>query len=122
MPAHEVRPRPTEMLRDPTSDMLSKKLSESQGHHRITILGGFVLSVALFTYGHGPAFGQGTPEQQAACTPDVFRLCSDYMPDADRITACLMQSKSLLSKGCRDALFERPAVTQELDQKRLKQR
>lgn len=107
--------------------MLSKKLSESQGHHRITILGGFVLSVALFTYGHGPAFGQGTPEQQAACTPDVFRLCSDYMPDADRITACLMQSKSLLSKGCRDALFERPAgtrpaVTQELDQKRLKQR
>jgi len=31
----------------------------------------------------------GTPEQQEACKPDVFRLCSSYIPDAERIAACL---------------------------------
>jgi len=30
-------------------------------------------------------------EQQMACTPDVFRLCGDQIPDANRIVACLRQ-------------------------------
>lgn len=78
----------------------------------IGIFGGVALSIAIYACDYGVALAQGTPEQQAACTPDVFRLCSNYIPDADRIAACLKQRNSLLSKPCRDALFERPAAVQ----------
>lgn len=47
----------------------------------------------------------GTMEQQMACTPDVWRLCSDQIPDVNRITACLQQNKPQLSSGCR-AVFQ----------------
>jgi len=32
---------------------------------------------------------RGTWEQQMACTGDVWRLCSDQIPDVNRIVACL---------------------------------
>jgi len=48
---------------------------------------------------------RGTMEQQMACTPDVWRLCSDQIPDVSRITACLQQNTPQLSRGCR-AVFE----------------
>jgi hypothetical protein len=40
-----------------------------------------------------------------ACTPDVWRLCSDQIPDANRIVACLQQNAPNLSSGCR-AVFQ----------------
>jgi hypothetical protein len=72
----------------------------------------FVLSLAI-SIGCGiavqrPAFSQenrGTMEQQMACTPDVFRLCGDQIPDVDRIVACLRQNTPQLSGPCR-AVFE----------------
>nr|WP_291866645.1 hypothetical protein [Bradyrhizobium sp.] len=42
-----------------------------------------------------------TPEQQQACSGDAMRLCSAYVPDVGRITACMRQNKSQLSPGCR---------------------
>jgi len=44
---------------------------------------------------------RGTMEQQMACTPDVWRLCSDQIPDTNRIVACLQQNIPQLSSGCR---------------------
>ncbi|MEY9461020.1 hypothetical protein ABH973_001433 [Bradyrhizobium ottawaense] len=69
------------------------------------------LGVALAVGGivaQGAAFAQeyrGTMEQQMACTPDVWRLCSDQIPDVSRITACLQQNTPQLSSGCR-AVFQ----------------
>ena len=54
------------------------------------------------------AFSQenrGTLEQQLACTPDVFRLCGEMIPDANRIVVCLRQNTPQLSGPCR-AVFE----------------
>jgi hypothetical protein len=51
------------------------------------------------------AFAQGTDAQRDACTPDAFRLCAQYMPDADRITACLRNSGSRLSRPCYNVFF-----------------
>ena len=48
---------------------------------------------------------QGTWEQQMACTPDVWRLCGDQVPDVGRIVACLRQNTPQLSNNCR-AVFE----------------
>jgi hypothetical protein len=55
-----------------------------------------------------PAFAdeyRGTLEQQMACTPDVWRLCFDQVPDVNRITACLRQNTPQLSGACR-SVFE----------------
>jgi hypothetical protein len=48
---------------------------------------------------------RGTPEQQAACAPDAFRLCASSIPDPDRTENCLRQQKVRLSSACR-ALFD----------------
>src|SRR5512137_699106 len=42
-----------------------------------------------------------TPEQQQACSDDAMRLCGNYVPDVDRITACMIQRKQYLSPACR---------------------
>ena len=47
-----------------------------------------------------PASSQSTSQQRSACTPDVFRLCSSFIPDADRITACLISRQEELSQEC----------------------
>ena len=48
---------------------------------------------------------RGTWEQQMACSPDVWRLCSDQIPDVGRIVACLRANTPQLSNNCR-AVFE----------------
>jgi hypothetical protein len=48
---------------------------------------------------------EGTPSQRHACTPDVFRLCKDFIPDHAQITACLQRRRRMLSHDCRIALF-----------------
>ena len=50
-----------------------------------------------------PSFSQGTLEQRIACTPDVLRLCSAFIPNADEITACLREKNAELSDACRTA-------------------
>ena len=57
-----------------------------------------------------PCFAQGTLEQRLACTPDVLKLCSAFIPNADEITSCLREKNAELSDACRTA-FE-PATTQ----------
>jgi hypothetical protein len=77
-----------------------------------------VLSVAIAVGAMGvvvPASSQeyrGTWEQQMACTPDVWRLCSDQVPDVNRIVTCLRQNTPQLSNNCR-AVFESQANAQQ---------
>lgn len=44
-----------------------------------------------------------TDKLQAACYPDVKRLCRDAIPDEGKITACMQQQKSSISPGCLEA-------------------
>ncbi|HEV3371743.1 MAG TPA: hypothetical protein VG145_04285 [Xanthobacteraceae bacterium] len=53
------------------------------------------------------AQNRGTPEQQQACQPDAMRLCSEFVPDVDRITACMIKNRIRLSPPCR-AVFMAP--------------
>jgi hypothetical protein len=69
---------------------------------------GVALSISSSIAVMSPAFSQqypGTMEQQLACTPDVFRLCGEQIPDVNRIVACLRQNTSQLSGRCR-AVFD----------------
>ncbi|MGY3033471.1 hypothetical protein ACVIIV_002641 [Bradyrhizobium sp. USDA 4354] len=47
-----------------------------------------------------------TQEEQQACTPDAMRLCSEFVPNVDAITACMIKKKAQLSPQCR--VFFRP--------------
>src|ERR1700749_2695678 len=69
--------------------------------HRIML--GFASGLLLTAVSAQSAFAEeyrGTMEQQMACTPDVWRLCSDQIPGVTRITACLRQDTPQLSRGC----------------------
>lgn len=48
---------------------------------------------------------RGTAEQQAACAPDAFRLCSNYIPDPTDVASCLRERRSELSGAC-GAVFD----------------
>jgi hypothetical protein len=54
---------------------------------------------------------QGTPAQQEACRPSVFRFCAAEIPDVQRITACLRYNISRLSPDCA-AVFAQDARRQ----------
>jgi hypothetical protein len=70
--------------------------------HRASLLGVAALIIALTGQ---PAAAQGTPEQRAACQGDAMRLCNQYVPDVQRITACMAQHRRYLSPGCRAAFY-----------------
>ena len=62
-----------------------------------------VFALGLLT---GSAYAY-TPEQQQMCSGDAMRLCGEYIPDVDRITACMIRKYSQLSEGCQ-AVFDAP--------------
>src|SRR5262245_41846134 len=62
---------------------------------------GWVLAMALSASAFSTAASAYTPEQQQACTGDAMNLCGAYIPDVDRITACMIANKARLSPGCR---------------------
>jgi len=68
------------------------------------------LALLSVTISPVPSLSQGTLEQRLACTPDVLRLCSAFIPNADEITICLREKNDELSDACR-AVFE-AAMTQ----------
>jgi len=51
-----------------------------------------------------PASGQVSQSARQACTPDALRLCSDYIPDVGKITACMRAKSAQLSTPCRAAM------------------
>ena len=66
---------------------------------------GLMLATAVAIW---PAVSQAyTPEQEQACSGDAMRICGAFVPDVDRITACMIQNKSQLSPPCR-AFFREP--------------
>jgi hypothetical protein len=69
---------------------------------RTTVLGTAVLATLLAS--SSGAFAEGTAEQRAACTGDVFRLCSGEIPNVSRIVACMKVNYSRLSPGCKAAV------------------
>lgn len=63
----------------------------------------FILALGLLSYSTS-SIALGTADERAACTPDVFRLCSSEIPNVGKIIACLKVKKVELSPGCRTAI------------------
>ena len=43
-------------------------------------------------------------EDREACTPEVHRLCGQYVPDRERIIACLKHNMKVLVPACRKVM------------------
>jgi len=54
----------------------------------------------------GQAMAQGTAQHQMACQSDAFRLCSQFIPDADNVKACMLKQIRNLSPDCRAQFTE----------------
>ena len=50
------------------------------------------------------------PNAEQLCTPDVMRLCSEFIPNPDPIVRCLKAKRAQLSPGCRTALTPKDGV------------
>ena len=51
----------------------------------------------VFAASNGPTLED---QLQAACYPDINRLCKDALPDQDKVTACMKTKKSQVSAKC----------------------
>jgi hypothetical protein len=58
------------------------------------------LLIGLALVGAAPVAAQDmSPEQ--ACKDDAFRLCDEFIPDRDKVGACLRRKARSLSPACR---------------------
>ena len=71
---------------------------------------GFLLAGLLIAGGATPALAQAANAADL-CTPDVMRLCQDFIPDRERIVACLKAKRRSLSDGCRQVMAPKAKAT-----------
>jgi hypothetical protein len=96
-----VVPQGIELTVDCRDLSMSVQSLELGLRHRKTPERLLVLALLSMVASTAPSAGQGTAEQRQACTPDVFKLCSMFIPDTDQITACLKDKAAELSDPCR---------------------
>jgi hypothetical protein len=58
---------------------------------------------ALLIGGSQSAVAQ-TVDVRQACTPDALRLCSEFVPDEAKITACMHRKYAQIGAECRSAM------------------
>ena len=63
-----------------------------------------LLLIGIGVAGVGGAAAQGSDESRQACTGDAMRVCSDFIPDVPKITACMKRKRAQLSAECRLAM------------------
>lgn len=68
----------------------------------------FICLLALLAgvslYRAGGANAEVPQDVQQACTPDAMRLCSEFIPNVAKITACMKAKRSQLSSTCLTAM------------------
>ena len=72
----------------------------------LSLVAAGLLAGTVMSSGTVSAQAGRTPEAEQACTPDVMRLCSQYIPNIPPIVSCLKRKRLQLSPQCRR--FMRP--------------
>ena len=60
-------------------------------------------------------------DDEAACTPDVMRLCQHFIPNRDEIITCLTVKKKDLSPAC-FKVFSRPSPQRAAEEGKRKRK
>lgn len=74
---------------------------------KISSIGCAVGLVAGFFAIAGAAPAKAQDKAAELCTPDVMRLCNEFVPDVEKITACMQKKRRQLSPECA-AVFKPP--------------
>ena len=62
-------------------------------------------TLALFCISLAPAAAAAAQqEDQQACMNDALTICSQFIPDRDRVASCLISNRSRITAACRVAL------------------
>jgi hypothetical protein len=74
-----------------------------------------VLALALFCLALAPvaATADQAADDQNACMNDAMTTCGQFIPDRERVAACLMANRNRISAACRMALthFNSPTAS-----------
>jgi Cysteine rich repeat len=62
------------------------------------------LIALLFATPFSAVFAQGTPQQRAACRPDVVKFCKGLGDDPGVILDCLEKNKDKISEKCQKVI------------------
>lgn len=66
-------------------------------------------ALALFSLALAPVTASGgEQEDRQACMNDALTVCSQFIPDRDRIASCLFVNRSRISPACQ-AVMSRPS-------------
>jgi hypothetical protein len=60
--------------------------------------------IGICALGMSGAAAEVSDEARQACTGDAMRLCSDFIPDVQKVTACMMRKRAQVSAECRLAM------------------
>ncbi len=63
------------------------------------------VAVCCVAFASAPA-SAGAQEDQQACMNDALTVCSQFVPDRDRVAGCLISNRSRISPACRMALTQ----------------
>ncbi|MGD0332922.1 MAG: hypothetical protein ABSA90_06645 [Xanthobacteraceae bacterium] len=64
-----------------------------------------ILVLALFCAALAPAAAKADDQQgQQACMTDAMTVCSQFIPDRQRVAGCLISNRQRISVPCRMAL------------------
>lgn len=66
---------------------------------RLLAIAGVLVGLAL------PAAAQAPINPERACKDDAIRLCNNFIPDRERVGACLRRNARSLSRDCRTVVF-----------------
>jgi hypothetical protein len=80
-----------------------KKLSDIQVRRLLGATAGLLTMLLIAGGSASPAAAQSS-DAADKCTGDVMRLCSEFVPDADRIVVCLKAKRRQLTPECSGAL------------------
>ena len=59
-----------------------------------------ILSSCVLLAGAAVAQAAGTASDRRACRSDAMRLCREFIPNTQRITACMRRNMAQLSPAC----------------------
>jgi len=79
--------------------------------HKIAILvvaavAGSTIALAQLPLPLPLPMAEGTPEDRAACEPDVQRYCKAAIPDQLRVLGCLQDNRKRISRSCQGVLVK----------------
>lgn len=63
------------------------------------------VSCLVLAYSGASVAQSYTPEERAACEPEVNRLCSEFLPDRDKIIVCLNEKVKQLNGPCKKVIM-----------------